>query len=108
MTPLILKHARKDRLGAIDRARTTSMTTESCCIGRVFVLAQAPQGRPRFWTITARAYPPTAHDRGYSATREQPMVDFKAVAGREIASPNIARTKWNPLSQPAVDLRVIL
>jgi hypothetical protein len=27
MTPLILKHARKDRLGAIDRARTTSMTT---------------------------------------------------------------------------------
>jgi hypothetical protein len=34
------------------------------------------------------------------------MVEFKAVAGREIASPNIARTKWNPLSQPAVDLRV--
>jgi hypothetical protein len=29
MTPLILKHARKDRLGAIDRARTTSMDDES-------------------------------------------------------------------------------
>lgn len=29
MTLLILKHARKDRLGAIDRDRTTSMGDES-------------------------------------------------------------------------------
>jgi hypothetical protein len=44
-------------------------------IGRIFT---SPQGRPWFWTITAREYPPTIHGRGYSATREQAMQDFKA------------------------------
>jgi hypothetical protein len=29
------------------------------------------------WTITAREQPPSIHNRGYSATREQAMVDFK-------------------------------
>ena len=48
------------------------------CVGRMFMSAQAPQGRPWFWTITAREYPPTTHSRGYSATREQAMRDFKA------------------------------
>jgi hypothetical protein len=47
-------------------------------IGRIFQLAQAPQGRPWFWTITAREHPPSIHSRGYSATREQAMQDFKA------------------------------
>ena len=36
------------------------------------------QGRPWFWTITAMDYPRTIHSRGYSATREQAMADFKA------------------------------
>jgi hypothetical protein len=39
---------------------------------------QAPQGQPWFWTITAREYLPTTHSRGYSATREEAMMDFKA------------------------------
>jgi hypothetical protein len=39
---------------------------------------QAPQDQPWFWTITAREYPTTTHNRGYSATREQAMADFKA------------------------------
>jgi hypothetical protein len=30
-----------------------------------------------FWTITAREIPPSVHNRGYSATREQAMADFK-------------------------------
>jgi hypothetical protein len=38
-------------------------------IGRIMLHPQAPQGQPWFWTSTA--------DRGYSATREQAMADFK-------------------------------
>jgi hypothetical protein len=40
--------------------------------------SQAPQGRPWFWTITAREKPPSIHNRGFSATRERAMADFKA------------------------------
>ena len=47
-------------------------------IGRIFQQPQTPQGRPWFWTITAREYPPSIHSRGYSETREQAMQDFKA------------------------------
>jgi hypothetical protein len=43
-----------------------------------FCQRKAPQGRPWFWTILAREYPPTIHSRGYSTTREQAMADFKA------------------------------
>jgi hypothetical protein len=30
------------------------------------------------WTITARDYPRTIHSRGYSATREEAMMEYKA------------------------------
>jgi len=30
-----------------------------------------------FWTITAGEMPPSVHNHGYSATREQAMKDFK-------------------------------
>ena len=48
------------------------------CIGRIFQAPQAPLGCPWFWTITAMDYPRSIHSRGYSVTREQAMVDFKA------------------------------
>jgi hypothetical protein len=36
-----------------------------------------------FWTITARV-PQYPHDRGYAATREQAMADFKAAWYRPV------------------------
>ena len=46
-------------------------------IGRIFQAPQAPERQPWFWTITAMDYPRTIHSRGYSASREQAMQDFK-------------------------------
>jgi hypothetical protein len=46
-------------------------------IGRILSAQAAPKDRPWFWSITAR-FPQTPHDRGYSASREQAMADFKA------------------------------
>jgi hypothetical protein len=47
-------------------------------VGRIMRHPQAPKDQPWFWTITAREIPLTVHNRGYSATREQAMEDFKA------------------------------
>jgi hypothetical protein len=38
---------------------------------------QALKDRPWFWTITARGRLPSLSDRGYAASREQAMADFK-------------------------------
>jgi hypothetical protein len=46
-------------------------------VGRIMLHPQAPKDLPWFWTITARKIPPSVHNRGYSATREQAMADFK-------------------------------
>jgi hypothetical protein len=47
-------------------------------IGRIFRSPQAPENQPWLWTITAPAHPHSVHNKGYSATREQAMADFKA------------------------------
>jgi hypothetical protein len=47
-------------------------------VGRTMLHLQAPGGHPWFWTITVRAFPPSIHNRGYSATREQAMASFKS------------------------------
>jgi hypothetical protein len=79
VSTLVLKHANKNRLGAIDWGPNDfDVLNADRCVGRLFMSPQAPQGHPWFWTITARDYPRSIHTRGYSATREQAMADFKA------------------------------
>ena len=46
-------------------------------VGRIMLHPQAPKNQPWFWTIVAREIPPSVHNHGYSATREQAMADFK-------------------------------
>jgi hypothetical protein len=50
----------------------------SSVVGRIFCHPQAPEDLPWFWTITAREQPPSVYNRGYAASREQAMADFKA------------------------------
>jgi hypothetical protein len=47
-------------------------------IGRIFRPPQAPDSHPWFWTITPMEFPSSSHNKGYSATREEAMTDFKA------------------------------
>jgi hypothetical protein len=58
------------------------VTEEGCLVFLVNGIPEviSPQSQPDrswMWTITARDYPRTIHSRGYSATREEAMADFK-------------------------------
>jgi hypothetical protein len=50
-------------------------------VGRILRTYAASRSTPWFWSITAGA-PNTMQDRGYAASREAAMADFKAAWGR--------------------------
>ena len=75
---LILKTTRSQYGSPFDAENDYVVLHDGRVIGRIFLSPQAPQGCSWFWTITAREHPASIHSRGYSATREQAMADFKA------------------------------
>lgn len=48
------------------------------CIGWIFKATYAPPSKPWFWTIIAREFPVSVHNKGYAATCEEAMTAFKA------------------------------
>ncbi len=79
---LILKRASKHRPGGPWHEDDYDVYDGERHIGRIMRHPQAPEGRPWFWTITARA-PQHPQDRGYAASREQAMAAFKAAWERK-------------------------
>jgi hypothetical protein len=77
VTTLILKTTRSQYGSPFDNDDYVVLH-DGHVIGRIMLHPQVPEGRPWLWTITAMDYPPTIHSRGYSATREEAMTDFKA------------------------------
>jgi hypothetical protein len=78
LNQFVLVSARKSRGGAWWSPDDCDVRdSHGNVVGRIMLHRQAPKDQPWFWTITAREIPPSDHNPGYSATREQAMADFK-------------------------------
>jgi hypothetical protein len=72
-TKLVLVSARESR-GADDWDKDVRLGEgNGPVVGRIMRHPQASEGKPWFWTITAREQPPSVYNRGYAASREQAL-----------------------------------
>jgi hypothetical protein len=78
MSQFVLVSARKNR-GAEHWSEDDYDVRDSHgkVVGRIMRHPQAANDRPWFWTIVAREIPPSVHNHGYAATREDAIADFK-------------------------------
>jgi hypothetical protein len=76
MTTLLLKSATTSRGGQWDADDFDVRDASGRVVGRIMRHPQAPKAEPWFWTIVEGK--PSLTNRGYAATREQAMTDFKA------------------------------
>jgi hypothetical protein len=79
---LILKRASKSRPSGTWSDDDYGVFDGDRHIGRIVWTHAASRETPWFWTITARL-PQFPHDRGYAATREDAMAEFKSAWERE-------------------------
>ena len=73
---LILKSASKSRSSGEWSADDYDVFEGERHIGRIMWTHAAPEDRRWFWTITVRV-PQSMYDRGYAASREEAMAEFK-------------------------------